>query len=365
MNPTVTPADLRTLRKSLQAAGVFERDELATWLELAALLTVCAALVALHTQLPLWANALLLPVTGFFMASLAMIGHDAGHRALSKSGWRCELMYHLAFTVLGGLGALQWKDKHNVRHHGHPNVIGVDDDMEVWPLAHIRAEYERSGPVRRWVQRNLQGYLWWPMTMLFTWSMKVDTTAMMIRYARERGIDRAWLVDLTCQIAHYVLWLVIPSLVWGFWPVFAFYVAIFAIVSLALALVFSTGHMGLPIVHDHADGWTLQLETTRNLILPRWLSFFFMGLDYQIEHHLFPKIPHRRLRHAAPIVQAWAEERGLPYHRVPYFQALAAVTRYVHHAWRYDPVPPGRAPAPREPGAVTVDLGSPVDVPAV
>jgi fatty acid desaturase len=254
-------------------------------------------------------------------------------------------MYHLLFPFLGGLGAINWKDEHNVRHHGHPNIVGVDDDMELWPLAHIREAHLRAGRVRRFVQRHFQAWLWWPMTSLFTWSIKVDNVRAMVRHARRHGVGRAWLLDLGAQLLHYVAWLVVPSLVWGFLPVFGFYLALFGLVSVMLALVFTTGHMGLPIRHDHADPVELQLETTRNLILPAWLSFFVIGLDYQIEHHLFPKIPHRRLRVAAPIVRRWAQARSLPYRRVRYATAIAEVTRYVGRAWDV-PAVPALAPTP-------------------
>lgn len=188
------------------------------------------------------------------------------------------------------------------------------------------------------MQRHAQGWLWWPLTALFTWSIKVDSVGMLIRHVRRHGIDRAWLLDAGSQLVHYLGWLVIPSLVWGFLPVFAFYLALFAVVSVMLALVFTTGHMGLPILSEHSNGWDVQFQTTRNLELPRWLSFFFVGLDFQIEHHLFPKIPHAHLPRAAVIVRRWAEGLGVPYHSTTYGRAVAEVTRFVDNAWRIDAV---------------------------
>ena len=340
----INPADIRSLRFEIAQAGLFERREAATTGKLVLFLAMAFGLIALHTQLPLWGTVLLLPVTAFFLSAAAMIGHEGGHRSFSRSSFRNDLVYHFLFPMLGGLSALQWKDKHNVRHHGHPNIIDVDDDMELWPLAHTRATHLKAGRTRRFVQRHAQAWLWWPMTLLFTWSMKVDSVGFLIRHAKKHGISRAWMMDATAQVLHYVVWLVLPSLAFGFLPVFGFYLALFALLSLMLALVFTPGHMGLPIRHDHPDGWTLQFETTRNLAMPRWLSFFFIGLDHQIEHHLFPKIPHGNLAKAAVIVRPWAERLGVPYHRIPYLSAVAAVTRYVGRAWNYDAVPVG-APA--------------------
>lgn len=110
----ITASDIRNVRRELVDAGLFERREAKTWGKLALLLGVAFTLIGLHTLLPLWATALLLPVTAFFFSAAAMIGHEGGHRSLSKSAFRCELLYHLVFPMLGGLGALQWKDKHSV-----------------------------------------------------------------------------------------------------------------------------------------------------------------------------------------------------------------------------------------------------------
>lgn len=339
----VTQAEIRALRQELSAAGVFERRARQTTLKLFFFLATAGALIAVTAAGPFWLGLVLLPVTAFFLAAAAMIGHEGGHRSFSSRPGANELLYHFLFPLMGGLGALQWKDKHNVRHHGHPNVVDVDDDMELWPLAHNHEAYLRSGRARRFMQRNFQAWLWWPITMLFSWSIKVDSIGFLIRSVKRHGVTRLWLLDLVAQLGHYTLWLVVPSLLWGFWPVFGFYLGVFALVSLMLALVFAPGHMGLPIRHDHPDGLLLQLETTRNLILPRWLSFFFVGLDHQIEHHLFPKIPHANLPRAAPIVRRWVEAKGLPYQRLPYLTALRVVTRYVKHAWRYEAVPVGGA----------------------
>lgn len=347
----IQASDLRALRHELTAAGLFERRQGPTTLKLVFFLTVAFGLLALHTVMPLWGTVLVLPVTAFFFCAAAMIGHEGGHRSFSSSPLGNELMYHFLFPFLGGLSALQWKDKHNVRHHGNPNVVGIDDDMEIWPLAYTRAEHLKAGPTRRFVQRHAQRFLWWPLTLLFTWSMKIDSVSFAVKHVRKHGVTRAWVLDVFAQVMHYVVWLVLPSLAFGFGPVFSFYVALFALVSLMLALVFTPGHMGLPIRHDHACGYTLQFETTRNLIMPRWLSFFFIGLDHQIEHHMFPKIPHANLPRAAAIVRPWAERLGLPYHRIPYLSAVAAVQRYAASAWNYEPVPAGAGSLPAMPVA--------------
>ena len=69
------------------------------------------------------------------LTTLVMIGHEAGHRSLARSARHNELGYHLIVPLLAGMGGLHWKNKHNVLHHGLPNVAGKDTDLELWPLA--------------------------------------------------------------------------------------------------------------------------------------------------------------------------------------------------------------------------------------
>jgi fatty acid desaturase len=328
------PYSLGELRAALTAAGVFEH---ATGSALRKFLLMLAALAALLTASALtswWWSLALIPLAGVPMATAAMVGHEAAHGSFSASRRTNDLMLYVAFPLLSGLGALHWKNKHNVLHHGHPNVAGTDTDLNLWPMAITPEDYEGSGKFRRWLQRNLQRYLFWPLSGLLSFSMRVDSVAHLVRRARQRRIDRAWVADAGCQVGHYTLWLVIPSLIWGPAPVVLTYLGLGAVVGVLLTLVFLPAHMGMPIVATKpADGWIHQLEATRNLILPRWASYFFVGLDYQVEHHIFPRIPHRHLPRASDILRDWCSREGIPHHTATYGHALADFDQLLRSGW--------------------------------
>jgi len=348
--------DIRDLRERLRVAGVFERSEGLAWLKLGLLLSLFggATLGVVILGMPL--ALMLVPLAAVALTSAVMLGHEGGHRALSRSRARNELMLHLAFPLIGGLSARYWKHKHNVLHHGHPNVVDVDEDLDLWPMASSGVEYARSGRARRWFQRRLQGWLFWPLTSFLTFTMRVASVRYLLAEARGGKLGAAWWLDAACVALHPVLWLVLPSLAFGLWPVLAFYVALWAIAGVLLSAIFVPAHLGLPIVDATASegppveggAWELQLRTTRNLGMPRWLSWLFIGLDRQVEHHLFPRIGHRRLGRAAEIVRAWARDLDLPYHQIGYFAGLREVTRLMFVAWKLDPVPvpTGRRPGP-------------------
>jgi fatty acid desaturase len=328
----IDPRETRALRAELVAAGVFRHHEAASWAKLCLLLGglgACLTAIATHGG---WLAVGLIPVAAICATTAAMLGHEGSHRSFSASPWRNQLLLHLTFPLLSGLGALYWRHKHDGLHHGHPNVRGGDPDVDLWPMVTCREDHLRASRRLQRFQR-IQGLAFWPMTALMPVVMRIPSVQHLARRRRERGVDAAWLADAGCLALHYTLWLIVPSLVWGPLPAIGVYMGIWSGVGVLLALIFAPAHLGLPIVHDQHHDWRHQLETTRNLRTPRWLSWFFVGLDYQIEHHLFPRIPHQEMPRAGAIVEAWCRRIGAPYRRIGYGAAIVDVTHFVATAW--------------------------------
>ena len=213
---------------------------------------------------------------------------------------------------------------------------GRDPDIALWPMTTSQDTHRECGPVRRWFQRHVQGVAFWPLTLLMPQVLRFKTLRFLLAKARTEGLTSDVLADAGCLLGHVVAWFVLPVVMLdaSLGSVALFWLGLWTCVGLMLALVFAPAHMGLEVVRDHDDPWLLQLETTRNLTMPRWLSFFFIGLDYQVEHHLFPKIPHQNLPKAAAIVKAWAAREQVPYQEIDYLASLVDVTRFMHEAWR-------------------------------
>lgn len=285
----IAHAEKRRLRRELESAGAFEPRPLATSLKFLLLLASIGALVAAAVLGPSWAVFVVTPLAAILATTAAMIGHEAAHGSFSRSKRQNNLMLHVAFPLFTGLGATHWKNKHNRLHHSHPNVPGQDQDIALWPFAASAADHARSGPFRRWMQRSAQAYMFWPLTLLLGFSMRLDSVKHVVRRVRRNGLERDSALDAACMTAHYALWLVLPSLVFGPLPTILFYVALWGIVGLLLSMVFAPAHMGLPFVRGHEDKWLHQLETTRNLRMPRWMSWMVVGLDHQVEHHLLDR----------------------------------------------------------------------------
>jgi len=331
-------AELGSLRAELRLAGVFEFREGRCWVELVSLV---AALTACFTGIALlgWMSALVLvPIASVLATSLAMMGHGGSHRSFSASPGRNAFLTYFAFPLFSGLSALYWHNKHDRLHHGHPNVEGVDPDIRPYPFVSTRGDHERASPGLRWFHRHFQSWAFWPMTTLMALGMRRSSLLYLLRYEDKR--DRKWMIDTACIAAHYTLWMVVPSLIWGPLIGIGLYSAMWAGVGVCLVFVFAPAHMGLPIVTEQNKDWVHQLETTRNLEMPRVLGFFFIGLHYQVEHHLFPKIPHPNLPRAAEITRDWCARHGVVYHSMPYLAALADASQFIHTAFDRDAIAP-------------------------
>ena len=334
MTPTITSAMRQELRSELKAAGLFERTPHKAWIKLVFLL-VCAGVVGyLAMTQPAPAFWLLQPVAALFVTAAAMLGHEGAHKSMATSSKHNSWMLHLTFPLLGGLGTHHWKNKHNVRHHVHPNTPGQDLDIEMWPMASYASAYQAAGPARQAFIRSGQKYVFWPLSALLPFAMRVNSWLILRRIAKERGRDTAWWLDVAALTLHYLLWLVIPGTLWGWPQALQCYVSMWLLVGLYLSLIFAPAHMGMPIQAAQGDEWLAQLQTTRNLKMGPLLSFFFVGLDYQVEHHLFPGISHFHLPEAARRTKAWAQRHGLPYHEIGYWAGVADVTDYLGRAWQ-------------------------------
>ena len=323
---------LAALRAELRSAGVFEFRELRSWLELAALGAALAVTYWLLAKTGLVGAIFLIPIAGVISTTIAMYGHGGSHRAFSKSPARNALLTYLAFPLFSGLGALYWRNKHDRLHHGHPNVEGVDPDIKPFPFASSLGDHETCGPKTRWFQRTFQRWAFWPMATLMAVGMRRSSLVYLAKYPNKR--EARWWIEVGCLAVHYTCWMVIPWIIWG--PIVGIFVysLTWAVVGVCLALVFAPAHIGLPIVREQHEDWIHQLETTRNLELPRPVSFLFVGLDRQVEHHLFPKIPHQNLPRAAEITADFCRRNGIIYQSEKYIPALVDSAKFMTDAYQ-------------------------------
>jgi linoleoyl-CoA desaturase len=249
------------------------------------------------------------------------VQHDANHGA-SFGARRFNRIVGFSCDILLGFSSYAWRVKHNVAHHTYTNVDGYDDDITQVPLARLLPA-QRSRPWYR-----LQHYYIWPLYSLMVLRLQVigDVAAFVrgsIGQSRLR-VPRGWdLAGLLTGKLVFIGWaVVIPLLIYPWWVVAVSYVCVSMVVSLVMATTFQLAHCveeaSCPTSDELGDGsrvWAVhQIESTVDFC-PRnpVLTWMLGGLNYQIEHHLFPRLPHTLYPQIAGIVRDRAERHGVRY----------------------------------------------------
>jgi linoleoyl-CoA desaturase len=265
------------------------------------------------------------------------IQHDANHGSYSKSG---AVNRVLGLTLdLMGASSYVWRWKHNVFHHTYTNLSDADIDIDLRPFGRLA-----PGQRRRSIHRFQQFYLWALYGFLgpkwhFVDDFKNVAEARIggHRFPRPRGWS---LLELVASKALFFGWaFVVPLLLHGFWITLAFYALTWFIVGVVLSVVFQLAHCVEEAEFPQPDaggeriagGWAMhQVHTTVDFAQGgSLLTWYLGGLNFQIEHHLLPKICHVHYPALSPIVQQACADFGVRY--VTQERFLGAVASH----WRW------------------------------
>jgi fatty acid desaturase len=298
-----------------------------------------AAMVAGWTAFALLGDSWWQMATAVFLAIVfaqtGFLTHDAGHRQIFRTRRANHLVGLVAGNLAIGLVFGWWVDKHH-RHHAHPNQEGLDPDIGGSNLAYTD---EQVATRKTWFGRLIarhQGVLFFPMLLLLAIDLRVTGVKALVRPGIRDRVPEAVLFGL-----HIVAYLGALLLVLSPWQALAFFVVHQGLLGLYLGSVFAPNHKGMPILarDDDSDFLRRQVLTSRNVRGGRLLDFLLGGLNYQIEHHLFPHMPRPALRHAQPMVRAHCQEHGLPYVETGLFDSYGQALRHLETVGRPRPVP--------------------------
>ena len=324
-----------------RATGKRRRDVPQMYVKTALML---AWLAGSYIFLVFFATGPLLAIAASISLGLAMAGvgfnvqHDGNHGAYSSRRWINKTMA-LTLDLMGG-NAYFWHFKHNIAHHTHPNVHQHDNDIEMGILG-------RLSPHQRWYRHHrLQPFYVWALYGLLAveWQLTgefrnlfyrhVGRTRLPARPAHEQVIFWAG------KLVFFGLAFGLPLWLHPFGAVVGCYLLAAITLGLVLATVFQLAHCceaalfrspteACPSV---ARPWAEhQVETTVDFARnSRWLSWYLGGLNFQIEHHLFPKICHVHYPDLAPIVEQVCRQHNVRYVAYPTFGvALSSHVRWL------------------------------------
>jgi fatty acid desaturase len=268
-------------------------------------------------------------VTAAYLAvvftQLAFVGHDAGHRQISRSRPANDRVGLLHANLLIGISFGWWVPKHDA-HHTNPNHEDLDPDISITALAFTDGQASaRHGLIR--LLARYQAWLFFPLLLLEAAHLHLAGAKAVLR-----GSGRANTIEGLLLVAHAAGYL--TALVWVLSPgqAVAFVVVHQGLFGLYLGCSFAPNHKGMPTLTDadQLDFLRRQVLTSRN-VRGSWLVDLVLGgLNYQIEHHLFPNMPRPNLRHAQPLVRAFCAQHGLPYVEASLFGSYAEAVRHLH-----------------------------------
>jgi len=289
-------------------------------------------------QLGLWA------IMGFALAGIGMsVMHDANHGSFSKNKTINYLMGH-TLNLLGG-SVCNWKMQHNVLHHTYTNVAEMDEDIDDKLLMRFCPHSERK-PYHRF--QFIYVVFFYSILTLYWVTLK--DFVQFIQYRRhqnfcedKRSHTNKLLLIFAVKIVYFFVALYLPIAIVGL-PVgvtIGGFLLMQGIAGFILALVFQLAHTVQGTSHPlpNTEGviendWAMhQLQTTANFARKsKWISWYVGGLNFQVEHHLFPYISHVHYPQIAEIVKETAEEFGVPYLESKTFMGAVAS----HFSFLYD-----------------------------
>ncbi len=288
-----------------------------------------------------WLNFLLWSLMGFGMAGIGMsVMHDANHGSYSKFN-NVNLILGYLIHLVGG-SATNWKLQHNVLHHTYTNVSGMDEDLESDPILRFSPDQKRKK-----FHRFQHLYAWFFYSLMtVSWAINKDFVQL-VRYKR-KGLLRMQRVNfskelvflISSKVFYYGYVLVLPMVFsYTWWYALVGFFLMHFIAGFVLAIVFQCAHVVENTEYPKPsetgniqhNWYAHQLFTTSNFAMKSKLfSWYVGGLNFQVEHHLFPNICHVHYKKISPIVKATAKEFGLPYNNFKtFFGALMCHTRHL------------------------------------
>jgi fatty acid desaturase len=339
--PTVTAAgtaravrereasDFTALSRTVQESGLMRRRHAYYWTRFVVLTALIAGTITTLVVVgPTWWHLVTAAVLAVLLGQVMFLGHDAAHRQIFDSGRWNDWSSLVIANLYAGMSYGWWQHKHS-RHHAKPNQVDADPDIATGALV-FHTEDEQPAPrtgLLGWFTKR-QGWLFFPLLLLEGINLHISGVKTIFGRGpvKRRPVEIAF---VTLRLGGYlalVFWLL------PFGMGVAFLAVQLGLFGLYMGAVFAPNHKGMPIVPRGAriDFLRRQVTTSRNIRGGRSTDLFMGGLNYQIEHHLFPSMPRPNLRKVQPIVREFCAERGVPYTETSLLRSYRTVVRYLN-----------------------------------
>ncbi|MDI2098275.1 fatty acid desaturase family protein [Ruicaihuangia caeni] len=273
-----------------------------------------------------WLQLLIAGALGVIFTQFAFLAHEASHRQVLHSGPANDRLGRFLATFVVGMSYAWWMNKHT-RHHANPNKVGKDPDIEFDTISFIEQDAAKQRGIIALITRK-QGYLFFPLLLLEGLNLHYRS----VRTLFARGPVKGRWVELTAIAIRFALYLTVIFASLPLGMAFAFLGVQLAVFGVYMGASFAPNHKGMPIIgaDEKLDFFSKQVRTSRNISGGWWASALMGGLNYQVEHHLFPNMPRPHLARARTIVREHCQTLGVPYTETNLIRSYAIVIEYLN-----------------------------------
>ncbi|WP_020417414.1 acyl-CoA desaturase [Amycolatopsis sp. ATCC 39116] len=274
-----------------------------------------------------WATLVVAVLLAVLFGQIALLSHDLAHRQVFRTRRPSEVAGRIAGNLGIGLSYGWWMDKHT-RHHANPNHEELDPDVAPDILVWSQGQARASRGLPRFIGRH-QAVLFFPLLTLEGLNLHWSS----IRAVLKPGLKQRWL-EAALLFTHFAVYLGAVFLVLSPVKALVFIAVHQGLWGVYLGSIFAPNHKGMPTLTggERPDFLRRQVLTSRNVRGGRFVDVAMGGLNYQIEHHLFPSMPTPHLRLARPIVRRYCAEIGVPYSETGLVDSWARALQHLREA---------------------------------
>jgi fatty acid desaturase len=323
-NPT---SEFSALLSTIREAGLLHRTRTFYIINFTAIaLAMVGAWVGFALLGDSWYQLIIAGVMGLLFTQFAFVAHEAAHRQVFTSGKANDTAGRLIADLLVGISYSWWMTKHT-RHHANPNTVGKDPDIATDFIVFQEDDAKKLKGVAKFIAQR-QGWIFFPVLTLEGLNLHAQAFKTVFSPGK---VDKRW-VEITLLLVRHLAYL---AVIFAFLPLgmaFAFIGVQLAVFGVYMGASFAPNHKGMPQIprDSRVDFLRRQVLTSRNIRGGFGMNIFMGGLNYQIEHHLFPSMPRPHLRRAGQIVREYCDAKGILYTQATLFESYGIVIKYLN-----------------------------------